>query len=130
MASSWIVARPTNPDGRNRGRLRFRVVYRMGGAGSPHHYGGSFSTKAEALKRKKWVDGELAARRVPNISALDLAASRAPTVRAACDAWRASRVDVTESTRVLHRVALARVLRVLGERCASTRWGWGMCSAW
>jgi hypothetical protein len=32
----------------------------------------------------------------------------------ACERWRASRVDVTESTRVLHRVALGRVLPVLG----------------
>ena len=38
------------------------------------------------------------------------------TVAAACDTWRASRVDVTEATRVLHRVALNRVIPVLGER--------------
>jgi hypothetical protein len=60
MPSSWIVARPTKPDGRYRGKPRYRVVYRLAGAGSPHHYGGSFATKAEALERKKWVDGELA----------------------------------------------------------------------
>ena len=68
MASSWIVARPTKAGGRYRGRPRHRVVYRLGGAGSPHHYGGSFATKAEALERKKWIDGELAARRVPEIT--------------------------------------------------------------
>ena len=113
MASSWIVARPTKADGRNKGRPRFRVVYRMGGAGSPHHYGGSFATKAQASERKKWIDGELAARRVPVIRPLELAP--APTVRQACDTWRTSRVDVTESTQVLHRVALARVIPILGE---------------
>ena len=68
MASSWIVARPTNPEGRHKGRPRYRVVFRMGGSGSPHHYGGAFATKAEALERKKWIDGELAARRVPRSS--------------------------------------------------------------
>jgi hypothetical protein len=37
MASSWIVARPTKTDGRYRGKPRYRVVYRLAGAGSPHH---------------------------------------------------------------------------------------------
>lgn len=40
----------------------------------------------------------------------------AATVAEACERWRASRVDVAESTRVLHRVALARVIPVLGSR--------------
>jgi NAD(P)-dependent dehydrogenase (short-subunit alcohol dehydrogenase family) len=113
MASSWIVARPTKATGRYKGKLRYRVVYRMAGAGSPHHYGGSFATKAEALERKRWIDGELAARRVPALRPLE--ATLAPTVRQACDTWRSSRVDVTEATQVLHRVALSRVLPVLGE---------------
>lgn len=69
MPSSWIVARPTKPDGRNKGRPRYRVVYPLAGSGSPHHYGGSFATKAEALERKKWVDGELAGLRGEEIAA-------------------------------------------------------------
>jgi integrase len=40
----------------------------------------------------------------------------APTVAEAADRWRASRVDVADSTRVLHRVALDRVLPLLGTR--------------
>ena len=70
MASSWIVARATKPDGRYRGKPRYRVIYRLHGAGSPHHYGGSFPTKAEALERKRWIDGELAARRIPDLAEL------------------------------------------------------------
>ena len=38
------------------------------------------------------------------------------TLREAIERWRASRVDVTEATRVLHRVALNRVIPVLGDR--------------
>jgi integrase len=37
-------------------------------------------------------------------------------VAEACEQWRAARVDVAEGTRVLHRVALARVVSVLGDR--------------
>ena len=43
-------------------------------------------------------------------------AARAPTVAEAVARWRESRVDVSEGTRVLHRVALARVPPVLGSR--------------
>jgi hypothetical protein len=34
----------------------------------------------------------------------------------ACERWRESRVDVSEGTRVLHRVALGRVVPLLGQR--------------
>ena len=52
--------------------------------------------------------------RVPNLEALKAAHVR--TLREACEHWRAARVDVTEGTRVLHRVALDRVLPLLGDR--------------
>src|SRR6187551_3259854 len=44
-----------------------------------------------------------------------MSSKRARTVEEACRQWRASRVDVTEGTRVLHRVALGRVVPILGE---------------
>lgn len=120
MASSWIVARPTKPDGRHKGKPHHRVVYRMGGAGSPHHYGGSFPTKAQALARKKWIDGQLAACRVPDLAALRAEPVRTPTLKEIANEWKQSRVDVTESTRVLHRVALDRALSILGDRPVDT----------
>ena len=64
MASSWIVTRLTN-----HGQKRYRVVFRVGGAESSHRYAGSFPTKAEAIARKRWVDGELANMRVPDLRA-------------------------------------------------------------
>ncbi len=53
--------------------------------------------------------------RMAVLSSLDEVASRAPTIREACDRWRVSRVDVSDGTRVLHRVALARAVGVLGD---------------
>lgn len=119
MASSWIVARPTRFDGRNKGRPRFRVVFRMGGAGSPQHYGGSFATKAEALERKKWIDGELAARRVPEIRLL-LEPVRARTLGEVAAGWQASRIDVSDGTRKTYATNLDRVLPTLGHRIPAT----------
>jgi integrase len=61
------------------------------------------------------VAGELAAMRVPDLR-LVAPDNAAETVAAACERWRASRVDVSEPTRVLHRVALGLVVPVLGTR--------------
>ena len=70
VPSSWIVARATKPGGRNKGRPRFRVLYRLGGRESSARYAGSFASKSQAVARKRWVDGELAALRVPDLCAL------------------------------------------------------------
>lgn len=108
MASTWITRRP-----RKDGGTTYRVMWRTGGRESAPRYGGGFATMREARLRRDWVAGELASMRIP-----DLALLRAPkaarTLREVADDWRASRIDVTESTRVLHRVALGRVLPVLG----------------
>lgn len=119
MASSWIVARSTKPDGRYRGKPRYRVVYRLAGAGSPHHYGGSFPTKAEALERKRWIDGEIAARRVPKVGQL-AEPTAAPTLRTVAARWQASRVDLSDNTRLQHRSAIHALLPTFGERNVDT----------
>jgi integrase len=89
-------------------------MYRVGGRESTPRYGGAFNTMRDAKTRRDWVVSELSAMRVPNLDVLT-AAPTAPTVAEMVTRWRASRIDVTESTRVLHRVALDRVLPVLGE---------------
>jgi integrase len=114
MASVWIIKRTTKGDGRNKGRRRYIVRYRLRGRDSKQLYGGSFRTEREALIRKRWIDGELLALRKPNFSALTAEPEQALTIARACDKWRASRVDVAEPTRVLHRVALGRVVPILG----------------
>ena len=111
MPSVWVTTRPTKDGGR-----RYRVMYRLGGRESMPRYGGSFATRKLALARKATIAGELAAQRVPAIGSLEKASVRSPTVAEAAERWRASRVDVADSTRVLHRVALGRVVPIIGTR--------------
>jgi hypothetical protein len=109
VASCWIERRHGTTG------TRFRVEYGAGGRESRARYAGSFTTKREALARKAWVAGELAAMRVPDLGIL-APQEAAETLRAASERWQASRVDVRESTKVQHRTALGRVLPILGAR--------------
>jgi integrase len=111
MPSAWIERRETAAR-----QVRYIVKYRLGGRESAHRYAGSFATRREALARRGWVAGELAAMRVPDLSSLCAEPPRSPTVAVACERWRATRVDVSDATRVLHRVALGRVVPILGDR--------------
>src|SRR5215210_9245231 len=108
MASTWITTRVTK-----RGDRRYRVEYRVGGRESASRYGGSFKTRREADERKRWIAGELAAKRVPNLGSLE-AAERAPTLAEAAERWYASRVDVAANTKLQHRSAMRNLLAVLG----------------
>ena len=110
MPSVWIRRRQTKAGG-----TRYRVEYRVGGRESRPRYGGSFPRKQEADARKRWIAGELAAMRVPDLASLVRQAA-APTLRELAERWQASRVDVREATKVQHRTALGRVLPVLGDR--------------
>lgn len=109
MASVWIVRRETSG-----GTVRYRVAYRLGGRESTSRYAGSFATKRDAVARKAWVTGELAAMRIPRIELIEPAP--AGTLKTVGDRWRASRVDVAKATAITHRTNLARILRVLGDR--------------
>jgi integrase len=95
VPGSWIVTRATGDGGK-----RYLVRYRLGGRESAQRYAGSFRTRAEALERRRWLDGELAAMRVPDLSTLDRKPVRAPTLADAVAAYRASRIDIAEATRV------------------------------
>jgi hypothetical protein len=115
MASAWIVRRPTKDGG-----VRHRVVYRVGGAESRHKYGGSFPTRREAKARLDYIRGELAARRMPDLTALAEPVA-APMLRQVADRWATSRIDVTERTATNHRSDLARgFLPTLGDRDPAT----------
>ena len=108
MASTWIVRRETRD-----GSPRYRVEYRLGGRESRVHYAGSFATRREALSRKAWVAGELAAMRVPDLALLEPGAP-ARTLAVAAEAWRRSRLDVSNGTMQTYRVAIGRLLPRLG----------------
>jgi hypothetical protein len=107
MPSSWIIRRVTASG------ARYHVRFRVGGRESAQQYGGSFRRQEDARARKRYIDGELAALRVPN---LDVAAeSIGTTLRQAAARWQASRVDVSPGTAQTYRVALNRLLPRLGD---------------
>jgi integrase len=109
VPSVWITTRFMA-----RGGKRYRVMYRLGGRESAPRYGGSFKTKRDALARKAWLTGELAALRVPNLRLAEDAAGA--TLRSVAAGWQASRVDVAPGTLATYRVALARILPRLGDQ--------------
>lgn len=89
--SPWIVRRATASG------VRFEVRYRLGGRG-PQLYGGRFERRADAVARVRWIDGELAAMRVPDVHALR-ETPRARTLADWGEAWADSRIDVSPATR-------------------------------
>ncbi len=114
MASVWITRRQTEKSG-----ARFRVMFRLGGRESCPRYGGSFASIREAKTRRDFVAGELAALRVPDLTALDRAVAR-PTFEQAARNWQAARVDVAEATRMQHRIQLDKLLPLIGPRRLET----------
>jgi integrase len=108
MPSAWIERTRTSS-----GATRYRVKYRLGGREARSRYAGQFRTRREAAIRQQWVDGQLAAMRVPDLSLLR-EPELAPTFAEAAKRWQASRVDVAEATTVQHRTALNRALPLLG----------------
>jgi integrase len=108
MASAWIEKRATST-----GKPRFLVRYRLGGRETVPRYAGSFEAKRDALARRAWVLGELAALRVPDVR-LVAADTDSPTLQHVAEQWKASRVDVAPGTMQTYNVALGRVLRRFG----------------
>jgi integrase len=106
MPSSWIITRDSAA-----GVRRYLVRYRLGGAESRQRYAGSFRTKTEALARKRYVDGCLARLELPDMHVLEREPVAARTLATAAEAWRASRVDVSEGTMQTYRVAISRLQR-------------------
>ena len=108
MASAWITTRPTADGGK-----RHRVMYRLSGRESMPRYGGSFPTRRLATIRVGVLERELAALRVPDLALLAAEPVRSPTLGEAADTWRATRVDVEEQTRRMHRSDLARIFKAV-----------------
>jgi integrase len=109
MASAWVRRVELAS-----GAVRYRVVFRIEGREGKRLYGGSFKTRREADIRQRYIAGELAAERIPNLMLVQPA--RSLTLREAAERWQASRVDVAEGTRHTYRVNLERVLPTLGHR--------------
>jgi integrase len=107
MPSVWINKRRTPS-----GAVRYRVRARPGGHEAVNLYYGTFTRRRDAETRKRWVEGEFAAGRVPARQLVDAAAKLAPTLAEAEKAWRRSRVDVAEDTRDMHRSAFGRIFKM------------------
>ena len=107
MAGSAYIDRRPMANG-----VRWRVRYRLGGRESRVLYGGTFKTKAEAKVRRDWIANELAAMRVPDLAFIEPDALSLPLLPEAIDNWRASRVDVEDQTRNMHRSSAARIFKV------------------
>jgi len=115
-----IVTRATDPDGRNKGRPRYLVRYRMGGRGFPVGHAGSFTTLKEARERRNLVAGWLA----QGLSVREqLEALRGqpetPAARTYADwhdAFVASRLDVAESTLLGYRRHRERLVDLVRDR--------------
>jgi integrase len=114
MASVWILRRTTKDNS-----PRYRVMFRVGGREAPNRYAGSFATMREAKMRRDWIAGELAARRVPDLTTL-VEPPQMPLLRDVAELWQASRVDASENTRLQHRSAVRAMLPTLGDRSLNT----------
>jgi integrase len=114
MASVWIRTRHTKD-----GSVRHRVEFRAGGREARIRYGGVFKTKREALARKLWISGELAALRMPDLKLLAGTPTQ-PTFAEAAKRWQAARVDVAQATRDQHRIQLDKLLPLIGKRRIDT----------
>jgi integrase len=108
VASVWITTRTTP-----KGKLRYRVSYRVGGRESPIRYAGSFPSRKGAERRARWVREEMESMRVPDLRAL----LREPTtLTEAAGRWREGRIDIAENTANVHRKSLTHVLAAFGDR--------------
>jgi integrase len=117
MASSWIERRRTPG-----GALRFLVRFRLGGRESRKLPGGSFARRALALDRKRWIDGELVAMRVPDLRSL-APAERSPTFGQVARECLASVVHLEPNTLASYRSVLKLALRYLeGEEVDRVSW--------
>jgi integrase len=111
VASVWIRARPTKDGGR-----RYRVEFRPGGREERTRFAGSFRTKRLATIRAAFVEAELAAGRLPELTHGAREPKPALVFEQAASTWRASRVDIAASTREQHRIQLDKLLPLIGER--------------
>jgi integrase len=62
VSSAWIIERKTPS-----GKARQIVRYKLGGREAKTLHGGSFKSKRDAVRRRAWIEGELAAMRVPDL---------------------------------------------------------------
>ncbi|WP_217915936.1 site-specific integrase [Miltoncostaea marina] len=112
--SVFIVTRRKGGDGAwvsaKRGasaEVRYVVRYRLGGRGSRVRHGGSFRTRRQAEERARFIAGELAARRIPDLGEL-VPPPAPPPLGEVARAYLASRIDASENTAKVYAQAVDR----------------------
>jgi len=110
VGTAYIVARGEGK------RRRFLVRFKLGGRAAKVEHAGSFRTKGEAVLRKQFVAGLIAAGRGHDVHrALRLRGTDALTVTEAGKRWLRSRIDVSESTKRIHGDSLRRLEDLIGD---------------
>jgi integrase len=94
------------------------VVFRLGGRDTRKRCAGTFRRKRDAETRREWVEGELAAMRVPDLALLEPPAPR--RLSEAWEEWRRSRIDVDAATAATYRTSQQRVVATLGDTPVET----------
>ena len=110
MGTAYIVAR-----GQGTSR-RFLVRFKLGGREAKIEHAGSFRTKGEAVLRKQFIAGLIAAGRGADVRrALRSQGADALTVIEAGRRWLQSRIDISASTKRIHGDSLRRLDHLLGD---------------
>jgi integrase len=113
VASAFIVTRRLPSGGR-----RYEVRFRLGGRETTPRYAGRFKSRRLAEERARWVAGELAARRVPDLRSLEAMPTR--TLAAVAERYADSRVDFSDNSRMNLASHLKRILPAFGARDPSS----------
>ena len=105
MASVSVHAYTTQKNGLR----RWKVLYRLRGRDCQVLHGGSFKRKADADARAAWIREQLRAGITPDPLGIGRDTAPLETVAELMARWQASRIDVSEATRVQHRSAVRRL---------------------
>jgi integrase len=111
MPSVHIITRTTRS-----GAKRYLVRYRLGGRESALRHGGVFPTMREASVRARWIGGELAARRVPDLS---IERPVGVTLGELTERYLATRIDASDKTLKTYRQAFTRLGALAGREPAT-----------
>ena len=98
MASVHVITRRTKA-----GAPRYLVRFRLGGRDTRLSHGGSFPTRRAAEQRARWIGGELAAGRVPDLDMAARSARRETTLAEWGRRFVASRIDAAGRPGAGHR---------------------------
>jgi integrase len=102
---------------RTRSGPRYVVRYRLGGRAYPIVHGGAFKTQREARTRRDLIGGEIAAGRNPaDLLAALVESLPRRTFAEVAEAYRASRVDISDETRKNTRSHVLAMQSMFGER--------------